>query len=155
MWSYATLDLVLAIGHHLLIFLLAALLAFEIAVIRDVVTRENALRLSRVDLLYGVVAVLIVVVGFSRAIFAAKGWAYYSHNLLFWAKVTTFAIVALLSVAPTLRIMRWRRGFTENFGFAVGLGVIKTVRRYLLAEAGLFTLLPIFAAGMARGYGLL
>src|SRR5207253_9295913 len=128
MWSYATLDLVLAIAHHLLIFLLAALLAFEIAVVRDVVTRESALRLSRVDVLYGIVAVLILVVGFSRAIFAAKGWVYYSHNLLFWAKVTTFAIVALLSVAPTVRIIRLRWGFTENSAFAANFGDLNTVR---------------------------
>jgi putative membrane protein len=152
--SYATTDLALAIAHHLLIFSLAALLAFEIAVIRHSVTREDVLWLSRVDIFYGMTAVLILIVGFSRAIFAAKGWAYYSHNLLFWAKVSTFGIVALLSIKPTIRILRWRRGFTAIPQFLVDGDDIKSVHRFLLAEAGLFALLPIFAAGMARGYGL-
>ena len=51
---------------------------------------------------------LIVVVGFSRAVFAAKGWAYYSVNMFFCAKMAAFAAVALLSIAPTIRIIRGR-----------------------------------------------
>src|SRR2546423_5352405 len=121
MLNYATTDLTLAIAHHLLIFSLAALLAFEIAVIRHDVTRETVMWVSRVDLFYGIGALLILVVGFSRAIFAAKGWVYYSHNLLFWAKVGTFAIVALLSIKPTIRILRWRQAFTGNPLFALDL----------------------------------
>jgi putative membrane protein len=151
----AATDLTLAIAHHLLIFALAGLLAFEIAVIRNAVSRENLSWLSRVDIFYGIVAVLILAVGFSRAIFAAKGWAYYSHNLLFWAKVTTFAMVALLSAQPTIHIVRWRQGFAGNSQFAIDPADIRLVRRFLLAEAVLFALLPMFAAGMARGYGLL
>ena len=58
---------------------------------------------------YGLLAGLIVVVGFSRAIFAAKGWTYYEHNALFWAKLATFALIGLLSVPPTLAYLRWRR----------------------------------------------
>ena len=151
----AATDLTLAIAHHLLIFALAGLLAFEIAVIRNVVSRENVSWLSRVDILYGLIAVLILAVGFSRAIFAAKGWAYYSHNVLFWAKVTTFAIVASLSVQPTIHIAKWRQAFVRNSQFSIDARDIKTVRRFLLAEAVLFALLPVFAAGMARGYGSL
>ncbi len=47
----------------------------------------------------------ILIVGFSRAVYAAKGWAYYSHNLLFWAKIGTFAVIGLLSIAPTMSII--------------------------------------------------
>jgi putative membrane protein len=151
----AATDLTLAIAHHLLIFALAGLLAFEIAVIRNAVSHENVSWLSRVDIFYAIIAVLILAVGFSRAIFAAKGWAYYSHNLLFWAKVTAFAIVALLSAQPTIHIVRWRQSFAGNSQFVVDPADIRLVRRFLLAEAALFALLPVFAAGMARGYGLL
>jgi DNA invertase Pin-like site-specific DNA recombinase len=49
--------------------------------------REDILRVARVDVWYGLSAVAIILVGFSRAIFAAKGWAYYSVNLFFRALI--------------------------------------------------------------------
>jgi putative membrane protein len=68
-----TADLHLAIAHHLLFLLLAGVLAFEIGVVRPKMDREDILRVARVDIWYGVLAGAIILVGFSRAIFAAKG----------------------------------------------------------------------------------
>ena len=67
MFDFATTDLSLAIAHHLLIFLLAGVLAFEIGVIRPSMKREDVLRVASVDNWYGILAVAILVVGFSRA----------------------------------------------------------------------------------------
>src|SRR5258708_31322725 len=86
MIASAATDLHLAIAHHLLLLLLAGVLAFEIGVVRPNMDREDILRVAGVDIWYGVLAGAIILVGFSRAIFAAKGWAYYSVNLFFWAK---------------------------------------------------------------------
>ena len=95
-----------------------------------------------------ILAGLIVAAGFSRAVFAAKGWTYYSHNLFFHAKIATFVVIGLLSVPPTLAYIRWRRaGITPTDAQVAG------VRRWLWAEMVLFALLPAFAAAMARGYG--
>ena len=91
---------------------------------------------------------LIIVIGFSRAIFAAKGWLYYSHNLFFWAKIGTFAVIGILSAWPTIRYLRWRRE-----GVAPDAGEIARVRQLLWAQLALFPLLLIFAAAMARGFG--
>ena len=148
-------DLALAIAHHLLVFALAAVIAFEIAAIRVDVTGRDIARIARADMWYGILAAAILIVGFSRAIYAAKGWAYYSHNLLFWAKVGTFAVIGLLSIAPTVSILRWRRNSLNDAAFVVQSTDVQNVRRYLLAEAALFPLLLVFAAGMARGYGML
>ena len=142
------LDLALAITHHLLIFGLFGVLFAELISVRAGMTIETVTRISRVDLWYGVLAGLIIVVGFSRAVFAAKGWAYYSHNAFFWAKIGTFALVGLLSVPPTLAFIGWRRA-----GAAPTVDQIARVRRFLWTETALFALLPAFAAAMARGYG--
>jgi putative membrane protein len=89
-----------------------------------------------------------VVVGFCRAVFAAKGWAYYSHNLFFWAKIGTFVVVALLSIVPTMAFIGWRaRGTAPNEA------QVEAVRRWLWIELVLFAPLLAFAAAMARGYG--
>jgi len=148
-------DLALAIAHHLLIFSLAGVLAFEIGAIRSGITRDDMVRIARVDLWYGILAAAILVVGFTRAIFAAKGWAYYSANALFWAKIGAFAVVGLLSIGPTLAIIGWRRASADNRAFSPTLSNIRTVRRFLWAEASVFAFIPALAAAMARGYGLL
>ncbi len=147
-------DLALAILHHLLVFTLAGIIAFEIAVIRPGLTSDDITRVARVDLWYGILAGAILIVGFSRATFAAKGWAYYSHNWLFWAKIGVFGLVGLLSIVPTLSLLRWRKT-ARHTSFEVDARELRHVRGHLFAEAALFALLPIFAAGMARGYGLL
>jgi putative membrane protein len=149
----AAADLHLAIAHHLLIFLLAGVLAFEIGVIRLAMTSADIDRVGRVDAWYGILAAAIIVVGFSRAIFAAKGWGYYSINGFVWAKMAAFAAVGLLSIVPTARIIRWRRALAKNAAFAPAADDIQKVRRFLWAEVLFFALIPAFAAAMARGYG--
>ncbi len=147
--DFATADLILAGAHHLLIFALAGVLAFEIGVIRPGMTTTDIRRVARVDLWYGVLAGLILIVGFARAIYAAKGWAYYSANVFFWAKLGTFALVGLLSIVPTVAIIRWRRAAGKDEGFTPD---VTAARRFLWAEAFLFALIPLFAAAMARGW---
>jgi putative membrane protein len=142
------LDLVLAISHHLLIFGIFGVLFAEFWVLRPGMSTATATRIASIDLWYGIFAAAIVVIGFCRAIFAAKGWPYYSHNLFFWAKVGSFAVIGLLSVPPTREFIRWRK-----LGTAPSDAAIKGARRYLHIELTLFALLPIFAAAMTRGYG--
>jgi putative membrane protein len=151
--DYATTDLVLAVAHHLLVFMLAGVLAFEIGTISMNMKRDEILRVSRVDIWYGILAGVIIVVGFIRANVAAKGWAYYSVNMFFWAKIATFVLVGLLSIVPTVAILRWRSALKRDGAFAPPADAILYVRRFLWAEALLFLLLPVFAAAMARGYG--
>jgi putative membrane protein len=142
------LDLVLAISHHLIAFALFAVLLAEFVSVRRGMDAATVARISKVDVWYGVLAGLIVVVGFARAVFAAKGWPYYAHNLFFWAKMGTFMVIGLLSIPPTLAFGKWRRTSALPADDAVA-----KVRRYLWIEVALFALLPAFAALMARGYG--
>jgi putative membrane protein len=141
-------DLVLAIGHHVLAFAIFGILFAEFWMLRLPLSRSTAARIASLDVWYGVFAGAVVVLGFCRAIFAAKGWAYYSHNVYFWAKIAVFAAVGLLSLPPTVAFLRWRRSADAPSELE-----IKAVRRYLHVEVALFMLLPIFAAAMARGYG--
>jgi putative membrane protein len=142
------LDLSLAIGHHLLIFAIFGIICAEVWAVRPGLSAASIARIGSLDLWYGILAAAIIVVGFCRAIFAAKGWAYYSHNGFFWAKLVTFASIGLLSLPPTLALIRWRRSGVQPSEAEVG-----RIRRYLHAELALFVFLPIFAAAMARGHG--
>lgn len=144
------LDLILATFHHILILALIGFLFAEFFSVRPGMNHVSVKRLTALDVKYGVVAALILIVGFSRAIFAAKGWDYYLHNGFFWAKIGTFIMIGLLSIPPTLTFSRWRR-----LGKPPSEQDIAKVRRYIWMELALFPLLPTFAAAMARGRGLL
>jgi putative membrane protein len=142
------LDLLMAVLHHLIVFALFGVLLAELVSVRRGMDTATIARIAATDRWYGVLAGLIVVVGFARAIFAAKGWDYYLHNAFFWAKIGTFVAIALLSIPPTLEFLKWRRTGTAPTDEAVA-----RVRRYLWIEVALFAPLLAFAAAMARGYG--
>ena len=150
MFDYATSDLVLAIAHHVLVFALAGIIAFELAAVRPGLAADTAVRVARVDAWYGVLAAAIVVVGVLRLAYAAKGWPYYEANPYFWAKMAAFAVVGLLSIAPTMAFVRWRRSIRANPAFTPQAAEVARIRRFLWIEGAVFMLIPIFAAAMAR-----
>jgi putative membrane protein len=142
------LDLVLTILHHFIVFALVAIIFVEFVNVRSGIGAAAVQRIAAIDAWYGMLAGLIVIVGFGRAIFAGNGWYYYSHNLFFWAKIGTFVAIGLLSVPPTLAYLKWRKT-----GAAPADEAVDNVRRYLWIEVILFAPLLAFAAAMARGYG--
>lgn len=149
----ALTDLVLACLHHVLAFGLVAVVASEIATVRPGLAGPAIRRLAIVDAHYGVLAGLIIIVGVLRVNYGIKGSHFYVANPVFWAKMTAFGLVGLLSIGPTVRILAWRRAYKADPSFAVPADEARRVRPFLLAQAGLFVLIPIFAAMMARGVG--
>lgn len=147
-------DLVLAVLHHLLILSLAGLLAVELALVKPGVGGASLKTLGLVDAGYGAMATLVLAVGFSRVFLGGKGSAFYLENPVFWAKIAAFAAVGLLSIAPTAAILRWRKRAKAEPAFAPSDQEVARTRRVLALEALVFALIPVFAAAMARGYGL-
>jgi putative membrane protein len=80
------LDLVLAILHHFFVFALFGVLFAEFVSVQRGMDATAVTRVQAIDNWYGVLAALILIIGFSRAIFAAKGWEYYAHNGFFWPR---------------------------------------------------------------------
>lgn len=142
------LDFILAILHHFFAFGLFAVLFAELVTVRSDMNNASVRRVAAIDAWYGALAALVLIMGFVRAIIAAKGWDYYMHNMFFWAKIGTFIMIGLLSIPPTLAFLRWRR-----LGNLPTNNAIAKVRRFLWIEMALFPLLPVFAAAMARGFG--
>ncbi len=148
------LDLVLAILHHLLVFSLAGIIAAEFVLIGSEMTASTVRRLARIDRHYGMVAMLVILVGAARVAWGLKGWEYYVYNWVFWAKMAAFLIVGLLSIRPTMRFLAWNRQAGADAGWRAPEAERAAVRSILGAEAAIFLLIPAFAAAMARGYGL-
>lgn len=148
------LDLLLAILHHLAVFALVALIAAEFTLLRPGIEGQRLIQLGAIDRAYGAVAGLVIVAGLLRIFFGAAGWGYYAMNWVFWAKLSAFVLVGLLSIGPTVRILRWRRSAATNPAFAPAAAEVRGQQKFLYAEVAVLALIPAFAAAMARGYGL-
>jgi putative membrane protein len=146
-------DLLLAIAHHLLIFALAAALVAEMMLVRPGMTAADARRVARIDIVFGVLAGLVLIAGFARVYFGLKGADYYWHNGFFHAKLAAIVLVGILSVWPTMRFVRWRAATGRDAAFVPPLGEVEKIRRFIHLELVVFFLIPVFAALMARGYG--
>jgi putative membrane protein len=133
----------MAFLHHVAAFTLVAAIVVEFVVIRDELNMRSALRLARADLVVGVSAGVLLVVGLLRVFYFEKGAAFYLHNGAFVAKMVLFGAVALLSVYPTLKFLAWRKG--------IDAAAVPAIRRILHLELVGVVLILLFAALMARG----
>lgn len=146
-------DLVLAITHHFAVFLLAAILAVEFVLARPGLAQGGLALLVNVDRAYGGLAVLVILIGIGRMFLGLKGWEYYVYYWAFWAKMAAFAAAGLLTIPPTMRILRWRRQAAETSAHAVPEAEIAGLRAYLKGQVVCFAFILVFAATMARGVG--
>lgn len=144
----------LAVAHHLIVFALAILVALEISLLKPPLDAARIARVARIDMVYGLLAAAIIVLGFTRAAIGAKGWYFYSHNLYFWLKIGSFGLMGILSALPTARFLRWRRLSKADPAWLPPEQEVRRVRLLLHAEATLLLPIIVFAAAMARGYGL-
>ncbi len=142
------LDAWLASAHHLLVFSLVAVLVSELVLLAGAVDAARLRQLGQLDGAYGALAGLVLVAGGLRVVYGIKGWAFYSAQPFFWAKLAVFLLIGLLSIVPTLRLLRWRR--QRHLPAAAER---QDLRRWLWAEVALLPLLPVLAVLMARGLG--
>lgn len=145
-------DLLLAILHHLAIAALIVLVAVELALLKPGMTSRDLRILTRVDAGYGMSAGLVIVIGICRVIWGIKTADFYLGNPWFWTKMASFAVMGLLSVPPTIAILKWRKAQQQNPNFLPPSTAIADLRRFVKLEAGLLAIILASAAAMAR-YG--
>ena len=123
-------------------FALVASLVVEFVVIRDELNARTTRRLALADLVLGVSAGVLLVVGLLRVFYFEKGAAFYFSNGAFIAKLVLFVAVALLSIYPTIRFLRWRRNPNP--------AEVPAARRVLHLELVGVVLILYFAASIWR-----
>ena len=103
------LDAVLAYFHYVAIFMLFAYLVAESMIIKRPLDAAGILRIGKVDLIFGALAVAVLITGFLRLAYGAKGADFYMQSWPFYVKVGLFLFVGMISIYPTLAFVRWRR----------------------------------------------
>ncbi|HEY6985595.1 MAG TPA: DUF2214 family protein [Rhodanobacteraceae bacterium] len=147
MWT----DAILAYLHFAAIFTLIWFLAKEWTLLRTGAANVDVERIALADAGFGIAAGAVLLTGALRAVYGAKGWAFYAHNPVFHVKVGLFVIVGLISIAPTLRFLRWRKTRRQDASFRVPDEEWRRVRRLVMIELHLVALIPLAAVIMARG----
>jgi putative membrane protein len=130
------------------IIVLAGTLVAEHMLLLGQVTNQQMQKLARIDRVYGISAVVVLLAGLSLWFWVGKPQEFYSKNGIFHAKITLFVIMGLLSIYPTLFINKASRS-EENF-----ITIPKRVINIVRAELACLVLIPLMAVFMARGYGL-
>src|ERR1700692_1104810 len=93
--------------HHLCAFTLVSAVAIEFALIRSELTLSSARRLQVTDLVLGIAAGALLIIGLLRVFFFEKGASYYFHSHAFLTKFSLFIILGLLSIIPTMEFLSW------------------------------------------------
>ena len=148
------IDLLLAIAHHLAVFTVIGIVAAEFALLRPGIAGARLTQLARIDSTYGLAALLVVAAGVGRVFLGINGADYYLPNPVFWAKMALFIGTGLLSIQPTLSFLRWTKALKADPGFEPTAVEIARSRRFIHLQVAGLALIPIFAAAMARGYGV-
>jgi putative membrane protein len=146
-----TATITAAFIHHAAAFLMVAALMVELVVLKSELTVTSARSVLRMDMVYGMAALVLLVVGFVRVFHTEKGSAYYFDSGAFLLKLTLFIVVALLSIAPTIRFMSWRKALREERVPDVDTDARRKVRMLIHVELTLLFIIMLMAVMMARG----
>lgn len=143
----------LAFVHHLAAFLIFAVVTVELSATKSELTLTSARTILRMDAVYGIVAMVVLVAGFVRVFYTEKGSAYYFHDTYFIVKIVSFALVGLLSIYPTMKFLGWRNAVRQQQVPVFDAETRRTVRLILHVELTLLVVIMLCAALMARGFG--
>jgi putative membrane protein len=141
--------------HHLAAFTLVASLAVEVATFKPPLSAVQARRLQLTDLIFGVSATLLLIIGLIRVTWFEKGPAYYWHDLYFLIKFSAFMAAALISIYPTVIFLSWTKVLRAGGAPEIPVACARRVRMCLMLELTAIVVILPCAALMARGFGYL
>ena len=145
-------DWLLASGHHIALLLMVSVLGAEAVLLRQAASEALLKSLGRLDALYGLSALALLLIGGARLSMGAKGIEFYSGNPVFWLKIALFATIGLISIIPTVRFIRWRRAYAASGALPDAQAWAHT-RKLAMVQLHLLPFVAIAAAAMARGIG--
>ncbi|HEX9838637.1 MAG TPA: DUF2214 family protein [Anaerolineales bacterium] len=146
---------IMAFLHHLAAFTLTGSILYELVAFHKDLTLAEARRIQRMDIVYGISAAIVLIVGLLRVFNYEKGAPFYAQNLFFWTKMAGFALVALLSIYPTIRFLSWIKSLAKNEMPQMTDQEVSRIKLILRLEMVGIAIILLSAAMMARGVGML
>jgi putative membrane protein len=144
-----TVELILRYLHFISIFTIVGTLVSEHLLLKKSISRTELTKLSRIDAVYGLAALTLLIVGLTLWLGGfGKPAVYYSKNWIFHTKISLFALVGILSIYPTMFFIKNRKGDPDEI-----VAVPKAVFWMLRLELVILLIIPLLAGLMSRGVG--
>ena len=144
-----SIEIILRYLHFISIFAIVGALVSEHLLLKKELTRKEIKRISTIDGLYGIAALILLGVGLTLWLGGyGKPAEFYSKNFIFHSKVTLFAILGILSIYPTIFFLKQGKGEAEEL-----VSIPKSIFILLRVELLILVLLPLLAGLMAKGLG--
>ena len=147
------MNCIMAFLHHLIAFTLVATLFYEWLLIRKPITIEHAQSLITTDRIYGISAILLLIIGGLRLFYFEKGSQYYFHSAPFIIKLILFAAVGILSIYPTITFLRWQKTLNQQQTPVINEKTLHMLQRLIIIEVICITGILRSAAMAAKGIG--
>jgi len=144
-----TIEIFLRYIHFISIFTIVGTLVSEHMLLKKELTRTEIAKLARIDAIYGIAAVVLVIAGLT--LWLGSFWKpsiYYTKNWIFHTKITCFILVGLLSIYPTVFFIKNRKGNQTEV-----IAIPKTIFWMLRLELTLLFIIPLLAGLMSHGVG--
>ncbi|MFZ6642968.1 DUF2214 family protein [Undibacterium sp. TC4M20W] len=148
------MNIIVALLHHIAAFTLVSTLLAELVLVRQPLTVSSARSLRFIDGIYGMSAMLIIVLGVLRVMYFEKGQDYYLHSHAFMLKMTAFIVVGLLSIYPTVVFLRWGKAIKQNQLPVFPDAQANTIQTILKLELAGIIFILVGAVLMAKGYSM-
>ncbi len=142
-------EIILRYIHFISIFAIVGSLVAEHLLLKKELTRQEMDRLSRIDAVYGIAAVVLLAAGLTLWLGSiGKPAVYYSKNWIFLTKIGLFSLIGILSIYPTVFFIKSRKGNPEE-----KIQIPSAIFWMLRIEILLLFVIPLLAGLMARGVG--
>jgi putative membrane protein len=144
-----TTEIFLRYLHFISIFAIVGSLVSEHMLLKKSLTRAEIGRIARIDAVYGIGALTLLIAGLTLWLGGVgKPAVFYSKNWIFHLKLTSFGLIAITSIYPTIFFIKKRRGNPDEI-VNVPTGVFWMLR----IELFLLVIIPLLAGLMAHGIG--
>lgn len=140
-----------ALLHHMAVLTLLGCTLMSIVQLRQPLDLSAARRLRATDMLNGMAATLILLVGLVRVLYLEKGADYYFHNGPFIAKLAFYGLASVLSLMPTLEMLRWRVPLKQGLLPSLSPQKLSRLRRVASLQLACLIAMMVCANLAARG----
>tara|TARA_B100000700_G_scaffold288908_1_gene345821 strand:- start:699 stop:1160 length:462 start_codon:yes stop_codon:yes gene_type:complete len=150
---YAIKSASVAYIHYLSFMICFGALVFERISLKSEPNRDEAISMVVADIVYGIAGIALLISGIYRVTKFGHGSDFYTHNPIFWTKISIFALVGSLSLYPTITYILWAIPLSKGKLPDVNSNLVARLRLIINIELAGFSLIPFFATLMARGIG--
>lgn len=142
-----------AYGHYIALIGMLGCIMVERLTIKPNMNDAEEDAIAAADIGLGIFGVLIAYTGYLRAAEFEKGFAFYSHEPLFWLKVAFVGVFGASSFFNTVIIIQRALAKREGKLQPMGEKLSKRMIQICNAELTAIAIIPLTATFMARGVG--